>query len=636
MIPPAPTSVINDASQLKRQGLDCARGGDFRSAEPLLSEAVRLRPGDTALKVNLAIVLHSLGRYDQALEMVDSAIALDATRPEAFSNRCLTLTELHRFDEAIECARRAIELEPRYPEAWNNLGASQYRSGKVSEAIESYKTALKIRPEYGRAWANLGFALTEVAQLTEGRHCLAEAMRLTPHLQDLQGSLLHLQMRLCEWDSFDQSTHSLIESISAGKPVCPAFAVLSIIDLPSLHRQCASITAARLKDRGLKDASEQQKRRLSEGGKVRLGYFSADFFNHATTHLIHGVIASHNRDHFDVIGFSLGPPRNDVEAKKIRDSFDQIYDIHALSDQSVLELCEALQIDIAIDLKGYTQDSRPGLFAARVAPIQVSFLGYPGTLALPEMDYLIADKTLITADTREHYDEHIVFMPRTYQCNSEKKPPDSTTARRTTEGLPEKAFVFCCFNNTFKITPGVFKTWMQILDDVPNAVLWLLRDNSEAENNLRRHASAHGINPDRLIFANRVPPSQHLDRHALADVFLDTTPYNAHTTASDALRMGVPLITILGRSFPARVAASLLNAVGLSELVTESLPGYRRLAVDLATDPHRLSTIRRHLDIAVRESPVFDPAAFARNLEKAFTTMMRRSREGQAPQDIEL
>jgi len=633
MIPTPQTSVINAARQAKQLGLERARRGEFREAAALLSEAATLDPQSAHLRVNLAIVLHELGEYEKAREELDVANKLEPARPEIFSNLCLTLTELHQFGRAIECAQAALKLRPQYPEAWNNLGAAQHRAGNLDGAVASYRTATEVRPNYAKAWANMGVALQELGRLVEARDCLARAMKTDPRIPNLRGALLHLQMRLCDWQAFEESKRHLVEAIEAGEPTCPPFAVLALVDSPPIHRRCAAIYAARYRHATHPIGNPTPRR---TGQKIRLGYFSADYFNHATTHLIHGVIAAHDRERFEVIAYSLGPARDDVEARRVLRLFDHVHEIHSLSDQAILELCKMHELDIAVDLKGYTQDSRPGIFAARAAPIQVSFLGYPGTLALPQMDYLIADRTLITSDSRAFFDERVVLMPGTYQCNSERRPDDITPTDRTSEGLPENGVVFCCFNNTYKITPDVFAIWVSILQQVAGSVLWLLSDNPEAERNLRHHASALGVDPSRLIFAKRVSPREHLHRHTLADLFLDTTPYNAHTTASDALRMGVPIVTIAGRSFPARVAASLLYALNLPELVAKDLNHYRALGVHLATDAKRLSTIRDQIEKAVNTSSVFDPAAYASDLERAYISMMKTHREGHPPQDIEL
>ena len=650
MIPPTPSPVITgpvagDVDTLRRDGLALARSGEFESALQSLCQAVSLAPADTRLRVNLAGVLHSLGRHAKALSELDTALALDPDLAEIHNNRSLVLSALHRFSSAIDSAREAIRLKPSYAEAWNSLGVAQLASDDLSAAAASFRSAIRCNARYARAWANCGFAMQKSGQLADAIRCWQQALVLQPGLDELPGTLLHSKMRQCEWDGWSESLAQLLAAIEKGRPVSPPFAILSLIDSPAIHRRAAITASARLRRAGtavVGDRSGSAALPSSATKKIRIGYFSADYFNHATTHLLNGVIESHDRNHFEIFGFSFGPFRHDADAAKIRGAFDQVFDTHDLSDHEMVELSRRCGVEIAVDLKGYTEDSRPGVFALRAAPIQVSFLGYPGTLAMREMDYLIADETLVPTRLRQYYDESLCVMPLTYQCNSVRPSnaltmPISTAATyRAALGLPADAFVFCCFNNTFKITPIMFRTWMEMLTEVPHAVLWLLGDNAEAERNLRNEAVKVGVDPRRLVFAGRVSRLEHLQRHLVADIFLDTTPYNAHTTASDALQMGLPVVTLIGECFPARVAASLLFALGMKDLVTESLNEYRALAIALAKDPARLQTIRQRLRTAADVSKVFDPLFYASALERGFVAMVQRHRNGHPPQDIRL
>lgn len=627
------SGVMADAATLRGRGLAHAKAGEFDEAIHCLREARRLEPTHVPTLVNLGAVHQALGRHTEALAVLDEALHLDASRAELFNNRAVSLRALRRLDESVDNARRALTLRPEYPEALNNLGAAQHELGAMAESIASFRAAIRLKPNYAKALANLGYVLQAAGEMTAAAECLTRAATLDPAAEDLQGAALHADLRLCIWDHLETRSDSLVAAIREGHRVASPFMLLGLIDDPEVHRLAARNNATQWPAAVPTASIDAQ-----PPGRIRIAYFSADYFNHATTHLITGLIEQHDRRQFEVIGFSLGPARNDEAGRRIRGAFDRFVEINEMDDASAAELSRGLGVHIGIDLKGYTQDSRPGLFAARAAPIQVSFLGYPGTMAMPTMDYLIADEILIPPALRGHYDENIVFMPHSYQCNDRKTAPLNLAIapRRRDLGLPEDAFVFCCFNNSFKITPAVFALWLEILKACEHSVLWLLLDNATAADHLRAAAARGGVDPSRLVFAARTTVEAHLARHAAADLFLDTTPYNAHTTASDALWMGVPVITQLGRSFPARVAASLLHAVDLPELITQSAEEYQSLAIRLAKKPPDLGRIRARLESARHSSPLFDAAVFARDLESAFAEMMERHRRRQPPSDIKV
>jgi len=368
--------------------------------------------------------------------------------------------------------------------------------------------------------------------------------------------------------------------------------------------------------------------------RIRLGYFSADLYHHATANLMAGLFEQHDRSCFEVIAFSFGPSKADAMRRRLEGAFDQFHDVGYLSDSGIAELATRIGIDIAIDLKGFTQHARSGIFAQRVAPLQVNYLGYPGTMAADYIDYLIADQDVIPSGHTAHYREKIVWLPHCYQVNDDRRALADDTFNRRGAGLPEQGFVFCCFNNNWKITPAVFSLWMQLLQRVPGSVLWLLEDTPLAAANLRRAAAAHGIAAGRLVFAPRMSLDQHLARHRVADLFLDTLPYNAHTTASDALWAGLPVITRQGETFASRVAASLLKAVGLPELITASADAYLALALELANDAPRLAALHQKLADNRLVQPLFDTRLFARHIEAGYTAMWQRYQAGLPPDHI--
>jgi predicted O-linked N-acetylglucosamine transferase (SPINDLY family) len=344
----------------------------------------------------------------------------------------------------------------------------------------------------------------------------------------------------------------------------------------------------------------------------------------------------HDKSKFEIIGFSFGPQVEDEMRTRVSRSMDRFIDVRTQSDEEVMQLSRELEIDIAVDLKGFTQDSRTGIFIGRAAPIQVSYLGYPGTMGASCIDYLVADRTLIPVESRQHYSEKIVYLPDSYQVNDSRRVIAANSPTRSEEGLPEKGFVYCCFNNNYKITPSVFDLWMRILNRVEGSVLWLLEDNPSAGVNLRQEAARRGVSRERLIFARRLPLAEHLARHQLADLFLDTLPCNAHTTASDALWAGLPVLTQMGEAFAGRVAASLLGAVGLPEMVAATKVEYEALAVELALDRSRMKTIKDRLQKNRLTAPLFDAATYARNLESAYTAMYERHNAKLPPEHISI
>jgi len=374
--------------------------------------------------------------------------------------------------------------------------------------------------------------------------------------------------------------------------------------------------------------------RRSAAGKIRLGYFSADFHNHATAYLMAELFERHDRERFELIAFSFGLDDQGEMRQRLTASFDRFLDVSPLSDLQIARQARALNIDIAIDLKGHTLNSRTGIFACRAAPLQVNYLGFPGTSGANYFDYLIADQTLIPERNRLHYSEKIVYLPHSYQVNDRQRRTAAILPNRPSQGLPETGFVFCCFNNSYKITPAHFDCWMRILKAVEGSVLWLLEDNAEATTNLIREAERRGVSGKRLVFGKRVPLAEHLARHCCADLFIDSFPCNAHTTASDALWTGLPVLTCPGESFASRVAASLLNAIGLPELIAGSPSGYEREAIDLAMNPRKLAAIRHKLAANRLTTPLFDTARFARHIESAYGRMFERQMAGLPPEHL--
>jgi predicted O-linked N-acetylglucosamine transferase (SPINDLY family) len=459
------------------------------------------------------------------------------------------------------------------------------------------------------------------------------ALSIKPNYEYLKGVHFATKMNICDWRDLDDEWKDICVDIELSKKVIAPFMVLPISDSIDLHRKVAELWVGEKHPSHLAHQLRQKKDKYS---KIKVGYFSADYHEHATMYLMAQLFEMHDKSKFEIIGFSFGPDKQDAMRQRAVAAFSQFYDVRDKTDQEIAQFSRDLGLDIAVDLKGVTQDARLGIFSFRAAPIQVSYLGYPGTLGADYIDYLIADKTLIPTQSQQHYSEKIVYLPDSYQVNDRHRVIASTQFTRQELGLPEDAFVFCCFNNNFKITPDVFDSWVRILKAVDTSVLWLFQDNSIAAMNLHKEAALRGIDPARLIFATRMELPEHLARHKAADLFLDTLPYNAHTTASDALWAGLPVLTCMGESFAGRVAASLLNAIGLPELVTETRTDYEAQAIELAKNPAKLKKIKEKLEHNRLTTPLFDTARFTKNIEAAYSQMFERYQADLMPANIEV
>jgi predicted O-linked N-acetylglucosamine transferase (SPINDLY family) len=498
-------------------------------------------------------------------------------------------------------------------------------------ALASYDRAIALKPDYAEAYNNRGNSLSELKRFEEALASYDKAIALKPDYEFLFGSLIHTKMKICDWSNLQTKIAQLVDKIGHAERVSPPFPLLAATNSPELQRKAAEIyVLARYPlNNALPKIAKRQRRE-----KIRIGYFSADFRNHPGAYSMVEMFELHDRSKFELFGFSFSP-ENEYELKsRLEPAFDKFMDVNSYTDIDVALLARNMEIDIAIDRNGFTQYCRPNIFAARAAPLQVSCKAYPGTMGTGYIDYLISDPIVVPADHRENYSEKIAYLPNSYQVYDTKRLiPDKTVSRKEV-GLPEEAFVFCCFNSNYKIVPEVFDCWMKILRQVDGSVLWLFEDNAKAAGNLRKEAEIRRVHPERLIFAKRMPPPDHLARHRLADLFLDTLPYNAHTTASDALWAGLPVLTRIGETFAGRVAASLLHAIGLTELISSTPQAYEALAIELATNSEKLAAIRRKLANNRLTTPLFDTQTFTRHIEAAYASMYERYQNGLPPDHI--
>jgi protein O-GlcNAc transferase len=608
-----------------------AQRGNFLESLDLLGNALKIYPNIPEAHYNQGFALQELKRFDEAAHSYDRAIQLKPYYPEAHNNRGIALYNLRRFDEALHCYDQAVQLKPDYTEAHNNRGNALKELKRFDEALQSYDRAIQLKPDYPELHKNRGVALQELKRLDEALRSYERAIQLKPDNDFLLGFCFATKLKCCDWKDFDKNYEEILNGVINNKKVTSPFTTLLLTDSPDIQKQSAQIW---IKNTCFSTNSTNKLTKYPLHDKIRLGYFSADYHNHPILHLMAEMFEKHDRSRFELFGFSFGPESNDPWRKRAQKSFDHFFDVRFVSDHDVSKFARAHQIDIAIDLMGHTTDSRPNIFAGRAAPVQVNYLGYPGTMGADFIDYIVADKTIIPESGRHHFTEKIVYLSDCFQANCRTRDISQKTLTRAELNLPRDGFIFCCFNNNNKITPTMFDSWMRILRQVDESVLWLYVNNTWAEDNLCIEAEKRGINRERLVFAAKLPVEEHLNRVRHADLFLDTFPYNAGTTASDTLRMGVPLITHAGNAFAGRYAASLLNILDLSELITHSADEYEKIAVDLAINRDRLQGIKEKLNANVQASPLYDTEQFTRHIEKAYESMYERYRNDLEPDHI--
>ena len=580
-----------------------------------------------------AVALHRQGRLAEAEVLYREIARRDPTHFDALHLAGVIALQTHRTEDGVALIRQAIALNTRVAEAHSNLGNGLRELRHFEDALACFDNAIALRPASAEAHRDRATTLQNLRRYDESLAAYEQAMALRPGLDFLQGMAAHARMMVCAWHRAQRDAAALAERVARGERAAMPFPVVALTDSPALQRQAAEVFV-RAKYPG--DPSLPPIAPRSPDGKLRIGYFSADFHNHATAYLIAEVLERHDRDAFQVTAFSFGPDPTDEMRQRLESGVDRFIDVRHQSDREVAALARSLGIDIAVDLKGFTKDFRTSIFASRAAPIQVNWLGYPGTMGAGFIDYIIADPVLIREQDQQHYCEKIAWLPDTYQPNDRQRQIAGQTPTRVEAGLPVDGIVFCCFNNSYKITPDVFIIWMRILRQVAGSVLWLLHDNERAVANLRDAATQFGIASSRLVFAQRLPLAEHLARHRLADLFLDTLPYNAHTTASDALWAGLPILSRAGTTFAGRVAASLLHAVGLPDLITATAEEYQAKAVMLAQDASALAEIRQRLARNRRTAPLFDTTRFTRHLEAAYQAMHARYQAGLPPDHIRM
>jgi len=603
----------------RRLGSILIRTGQLDDAFFCFNVLADLKPNDAEILNNLGFILQKLGKPTEALKALNDAFTQNSDNAHIHNNIGNTLIDLRRFSEALIYFEKAIELRPSFAEAYYNRGNVLKELRDFPGSILSYDDAIALKPEFVEAFYNRGHAYKELNLLDEALESYRAALIILPEYDFLLGTFIHTKMEICDWDELDYLLEQFKFGILSNKKVTTPFTALGLLDEPDLHKKAAEIYA---KARYWRGEERPLISKYNNHKKIKIGYYSADFHDHATAYLMAELFELHNKENFELYGFSLGPDKDDEMRKRVSSAFFKFIDVRDKSDQEIATLSRELEIDIAVDLKGYTQAARPSIFVLGCAPIQVNYIGYPGTMGSIFYDFIIADKIVVPHDEQTNYSEKLVYIPNSYQINDSKRIISDRVFTRKELGLPERGFVYCCFNNNYKILPNVFNIWMRILKAVDGSILWLLEDNRYAADNLRKEAEARGVNSERLVFAPRMKLDDHLARHKLADLFIDTLPYNAHTTASDALWAGLPVLTCEGKSFASRVAASLLYSIGLPELVTENLEEYELKAIELAQNPTLLVSIKNQLIKNRNAAPLFDSKMYTKDVESIYFKMI--------------
>lgn len=611
---------------------ELAQSGDLANAAAICTKILQSAPDQPQALHLLGIAAIRQGRGDEATELLRRAVRSDPKFAVALNDFGNLLAQQGRFDEAASRYRQAIAVAPNLAEAHNNLGNLLQMAGSLTDAIACYRTAVGLRPDYAEAFRNLGSALRRLGRPDEAVAALRAALAIDPKFAPAIVHLADQLKQICNWSPLNDLTAILRKIVETGSAAVNPFIFLSLDTTPREQFLCAKRWAAEhLGVAAQRPARSQDK----DADRITIGYLSGDFQEHATAHLIAELFPLHDRGRFRVKGYSYGRDDGSAARRELRESFDEFEDLLDCSHAESAIRIEAGGVDILVDLKGYTTDARPEILVFRPAPLQVSYLGYPGTMGSGALDYILVDPVVVPPDEQPYFSEKLVHLPDCYQVNDRRRPIAARVPARSACGLPEAGFVYCCFSSAYKITAPMFDVWMRLLEGLPGSVLWLLEPNATAEANLRREAESRLAGGSaRLVFAPSLPNPEHLARFQLADLFLDTLPYNAHTLSSDALWAGCPVITCTGRAFPGRVAESLLRAAGLPELVTHSLADYAALALKLALDKDLLRATRGKLAANRLTTPLFDSRQFTRHLESAFETMWRICCAGEAPRSF--
>ena len=608
---------------------------NYKTALTYLDKSININQEFPHSYNSKGVVFSEMKNYEEAIKNYDKAILFKPDFLEAHLNRGISLKNIQKYNDALKSFKKCIEIDSLNPKIYNNLGNLFLENFKYREAKDAYDKAIMFNNKYAEAYEGRGDALQEIAKIEKNSNKLnlsitnyEEAFSINPSLDYVYGKMVYTKMYLNDWNKRKEYLVKIKEEINNNKKIIIPFPLLSLLDDPKLHKKNSEIYAS---DYVSKNPVIYNK---INNKKIKIGYFCADFNEHPVSTLIAKMLSIHDKSKFEVFCYSFGFEEKDELHKWIESKVDVYRDIRKLSDEEAAELAKSDGINIAIDLQGYTSKHRVRIFSYRAAPIQINFLGYPGTMGSNYFDYIIADENLIPEESREFYSEKIIYMPNQYQVQNDELKVSEIISSKKELGLPEKSFIFCGINNTYKISPPVFDVWMNILNKVENSVLWLLDNNEVSKKNLLREAKARNINSDRLIFAKRTAHDRYLSQFNHADLYLDTFNYNAGATASSALWMGVPVLTMAGKSYAARMASSLLKSIDLPELITTSIYDYEKLALELSTRPEKLNTIKEKLKKNRSEKPLFNTKMYTRHFEEGMSQVFDNFVNGNKTKNI--
>ena len=623
-------------------GVISFREKDYKKSEELISRAIKLKPNFEIYDF-YAFILFNLGKFDLAIKSLDEVIRLKPDYVEAYNNRANILFKLEKIKDALETYEKAVKLNPNNPQAYNNIGIALKILGKKNSALESYEKAIKLKPDYADAHYNKGNILFQLDKIDEALDSYKKVLETKKYIENIFGTIIHTKLKMCDWTNFNEDIKNFKDEISDPKKMPNPFHLLSVFDSPEIQKSAAEKWFKSAKKKWFINEYKELNRKLEEfselkkNKRIKIGYYSADFREHAVGQLMANLFELHNKSNFEIFCFYFGPNVDDNTHKRTLSAVDKFINVSSKSDKEIAELSRNLQIDIAVDLMGHTTESRFKIFTERCAPLQVSYLGYPGTLGANCIDYLIADKTVIPTENQKFYSEKIIYLPNTYLVNDSKTKISDKNFTREELGLPKSDFVFCCFNQSHKILPETFHIWMKILKKINGSVLWLFETNKISSKNLKKQSTIAGIDASRIIFAKRIPLlEEHLARYKNADLFLDTFPYTAHSTCSDSLKAGLPVLTLQGQSFASRVSSSLLEVSGLNELITNSLKDYENMAIKLANNFSELKKIKKKLEVNINKTPLFNTKNFVDHIEKAYQLIYKKYKNGEKTSNIKI
>ena len=603
----------------------------YEEAIPYYDKAIALEPTYAEAWSNKGNALSDLKKYEEAIPYYDKAIALEPTYAEAWSNKGNALTKLRHFNEALDLYAHAISLNSLYAEAWCNKGACLGAMQAYEDALLHINETLKLKPNYPEAWLVMGQIYGDQGFHGQSLKNYQTAYEIDPTINFVYGFIVHLKALIGNWSSYKADLDQLLMKLGSKEKVMPPMGLLSITDDPQIQLKAAQIycNSAYPKNDSLGPIPKYSH------PKIKVAYFSADFKDHPVAYLTAELFELHDREHFEMYAFSTRKSGPSPIKDRLINAFDHFIEVDEQSDKEVALLARELQIDIAVDLGGHTQHARTGIFAYRAAPVQVNYLGFAGTMGADYFDYIVADKIVIPQEFQEFYLEKKVYLPNSYIVDDSQRAPSNKKLSRSEFGLPEDSTVFCCFNNSYKFNPPRIASFAKILTNVPNSVMWITENNASFKQNLLAEFNKLGIAEHRIVFATRVDAmADHLARYRLADLFLDTSPYNAHTTAMDSLKSGLPIISLAGKSFASRVGASLLTAIGLPELIVQSEEEFIDLASKLGQDARALQLLKEKLSQNLTSTALFNTKIFCGHLEAAYQEMHQAYMQDLAPADI--